>query len=75
MIHTDKRFGIDNKTEVDFFLELSYFLNDPRDVGNLMSDSKAEEPDSYYVNPTSEYISRGNHYPEETPVFPCPFKH
>ena len=34
-------FGIVNKAEVDFFLELSCFFNDPSDVGNLISGSSA----------------------------------
>ena len=33
MIHTVKGFGIVNKVEVDVFLELSCFLDDPVDVG------------------------------------------
>jgi len=37
--HTVKGFGIVNKTEVDVFLELSCFFNDPVDVGNLISSS------------------------------------
>ena len=41
MIHTVKGFGIVNKAEVDVFLELSCFLNDPTDVGNLISGSSA----------------------------------
>ena len=42
MIHIVKGFGIVNKAEVDvFFLELSCFLNDPTDVGNLISDYSA----------------------------------
>ena len=32
-----KGFGIVNKAEVDVFLELSRFLDDPTDVGNLIS--------------------------------------
>ena len=35
VIHTVKGFGIVNKAEVDVFLELSWFFNDPTDVGNL----------------------------------------
>ena len=35
VIHTVKGFGIVNKTEVDVFLELSCFFNDPTDVGNF----------------------------------------
>ena len=39
MIHTDKGFGIVSKAEIDDFLELSCFFNDPVDVGNLISGS------------------------------------
>ena len=35
VIHTVKGFGIVNKAEVDVFLELTCFFNDPVDVGNL----------------------------------------
>ena len=38
VIYTVKGFGIVNKAEVDIFLELSCFFNDPVDVGNLISD-------------------------------------
>ena len=41
VIHTVKGFGIVNKAEVDIFLELSRFFNDPVDVGNLISGSSA----------------------------------
>ena len=41
VIHTVKGFGSVNKAEVDVFLELSCFFNDPADVGNLMSGSSA----------------------------------
>ena len=41
VIHTVKGFGIVNKAEVDVFLELSCFFNDPMDVGNLISASSA----------------------------------
>ena len=36
-----QRFGVVNKAEIDAFLELSSFLDDPADVGNLISDSSA----------------------------------
>ena len=39
--HTVKDFGIVNKAKVDAFLELSCFLDDPMDVGNLISGSSA----------------------------------
>ena len=41
VIHTVKGFGVVNKAEVDIFLELSCFFDDPADVGNLMSGSSA----------------------------------
>ena len=41
MIHTVKVFGIVNKAEVDVFLELSCFFDDPMDVGNLIFGSSA----------------------------------
>ena len=37
VIHTVKGFDIVSKAEVDIFLELSCFFNDPADVGNLIS--------------------------------------
>ena len=39
MIHTVKGVGIVNKAEIDVFLELSYFIEDPADAGNLISSS------------------------------------
>ena len=41
MIHTVEGFGIVNKAEIDVFLELSCFFNDPTDIGNLISGSSA----------------------------------
>ena len=41
VIHTVKVFGVVNKAEIDVFLELSCFLDDPTDVGNLISGSSA----------------------------------
>ena len=41
VIHIVKGFGIVNKAEIDVFLELSCFFNDPTDVGNLISGSSA----------------------------------
>ena len=41
MIHIVKGFGVVNKAEVDAFLELSCFFDDPTDVGNLISGSSA----------------------------------
>jgi len=39
VIHTVKGFGKVNKAEIDVFLELSCFFDDPADVGNLISAS------------------------------------
>ena len=39
--HTGKGFGVVNKAEAAVFLELSYFFDDPMDVGSLISDSSA----------------------------------
>ena len=39
--YTVKIFGIVNKAEVDIFLELSCFFDDPADIGNLISGSSA----------------------------------
>ena len=45
VIYTVKGFGIVNKTEIDVFLELSCFFDDPKDVGKLISHS------STFLNP------------------------
>ena len=49
VIHTTKGFSIVNEAEVDVFLELSCFFNDPMDVGNLISDSSASSKPSLYI--------------------------
>ena len=41
MIHTVKSFDLVNKAEIDVFLELSCFFDDPADAGNLFSGSSA----------------------------------
>ena len=41
VIHTVKGFGVVNKAEVDVFLELSCFIYDPTDIGNLIPGSSA----------------------------------
>ena len=41
VIHIVKGFGIVNKAEIEVFLELSCFFDDPMDVGNLISGSSA----------------------------------
>ena len=41
VIHTVKGLGVVNEAEVDVFLELSCFLDDTMNVGNLIFDSSA----------------------------------
>ena len=48
-LNTVKGFGIVNKAEVDVFLELSCFFNDPMDVCNLISGSSAFSKSSLYI--------------------------
>ena len=40
-VYTVKDFGIVNKAEIEAFLELSCFFDDPAGVGNLISASSA----------------------------------
>ena len=49
VIHTVKGFDIINKAEVNVFLELSCFFNDPADVGNLISGSSAFSKSSLHI--------------------------
>ena len=49
MIHTVKGFDIVNKAEIDVFLELSCFFNDPADIGNLISGSSAFSKNSLNI--------------------------
>ena len=41
VIHTVKGFGVVNKAEINVFLELCCFFDDPEDAGNLISVSSA----------------------------------
>ena len=56
VIHTIKGFGIVNKAEIDVFLELSCFFNDPVDVGHLISGSSAFSKPSLCIWKFSVYI-------------------
>ena len=49
VIHTVKGFGIVNKAEIDVFLELSCFFDDPVDVGNLISGSSVCQISTLYT--------------------------
>ena len=47
--HTVKGFGIVNKAELDVFLELCCFVNDPADVGSLIFGSSAFSKSNLYI--------------------------
>ena len=49
MIHTVKGITVVNEAEIDVFLELSCFFDDPVDVGNLISGSSAFSKSSLYI--------------------------
>ena len=49
VINTVKGFSVVNEAEVDVFLELSRFFDDPIDVGNLISGSSASSKSSLYI--------------------------
>ena len=56
VIHTVKGFGAVNKAEVDVFLELSCFFDDPADVGNLVSGSSAFSKTSLNIRKFTVYV-------------------
>ena len=56
VIHTVKGFGIVNKAEMDVFLELSCFFEDPADVGNLTSGSSAFSKTSLNVREFTVHV-------------------
>ena len=64
VIHIVKGFGIVNKAEVDVFLELSCFFDDPADVGNLISGSSAFSKSSLYIWKFSVHILYKHHLKE-----------
>ena len=49
VIHTVEGFGIVNKGEIDVFLELSCFFDDPVDVGNMISGSSPFSKTSWNI--------------------------
>ena len=57
VIHTVKSFGIVNKAEIDVFLELSCFFDDPVDVGNLISGSSAFSKTSLNIWKFTVYVA------------------
>ena len=56
VICTVKGFGLVNKAEVDVFLELSCFFDDPTDVGNLISGSSAFSKSSLNIWKFTVYV-------------------
>ena len=84
VIHTVRGFGIVNKAELDVFLELSCFFDDPADVGNLISGSSAFSKTSLNIWSAEQQVhSAGGSGREEIPhiqgqkqrlrgVTPCP---
>src|SRR5574341_958027 len=56
VIHTVKGFGIVNKAEIDFFLELSCFFHEPEVVGNLISGSSAFSKTSLSIRKFTVHI-------------------
>ena len=56
VIHTGKGFGIVNKAEIDVFLELFCFFNDPADVGNVISGSSAFSKSSLNIRKFTVHI-------------------
>ena len=56
VIRTVKVFGIVNKTEINVFLELSCFFDDPADVGNLISCPSAFSKTSLNIWKFTVYV-------------------
>ena len=56
VIHTVKVLGIVNKAEINVFLELSWFFDDPVDVGNLISGSSAFSKTSLNIREFTVHI-------------------
>ena len=56
VIHKVKGFGIVNKAEIDVFLELSCFFNDPVDVDNLISGSSVFSKTSLNIRKFTVHI-------------------
>ena len=56
VIHTVKGFGLVNKAEIDVFLELACFFNDPTDVDNMISGSSAFSKSSLNIKKFTVHI-------------------
>ena len=53
MIHTVKGFGVVNKAEIDVFLELSCFFDDPTDVGLIYFKQILFELEIWFLKPSA----------------------
>ena len=62
VVHILKGFGIVNKAEVNVFLELSCFFDDPMNVGNLISGSSAFSKMKNDFTPNVKSIHIKTHY-------------
>ena len=72
MIHTVKGYGIVNKADINAFLELSCFVDDPADVDSLISDSSAFSKTSLNiwkltVHVLLKHLVRADHIEESAP--------
>ena len=56
VIQTVNGFGVVNKAEIDVFLELSCFFDDPTDVGNLISGSFAFKKTSLNIKKFTVHV-------------------
>ena len=59
MNNTVKGFGIVNEAEVDVFLKLTCFFDDPMDVGDLISDSSTFSKKEYIWISSNEVDETG----------------
>ena len=56
VIHTVKGFGIVNKAEIDVFLELACFSNDPVGIGSLIFGSSAFSKTSLNISKFTVHV-------------------
>ena len=68
VINTVEGSGVVNKAEIDVFLELSCFFDDPVDIGNLISSSYRQIKTPRQGNISS--LSRKTYGPKSTGVIP-----
>ena len=58
-MNTVKGIGVVNEAEIDVFLELYLFFNDPEDVGTLISGSSAFSKTSLNIWKFTVHVLRG----------------